>query len=266
MTVDIAAGSARFEIGRVVRRLIDVVGKNRTSFLVLSAVLTSPYVLFSFYNVANLYGYIQPQSLAVPGVLTTLVASAVAGLAIYIVFASQLQAAITHGMMVSLNGGKASFAECLAAGIRNALPLTATVLLAALAIGVGFVVLIVPGAILALMFSIVTPVRVTEHTGVLQTLSRSAELTKNHRASIFGLVVVFWVVAIIVGLTLRVFAGLPLVGVGGTRASMMLFVGLNGIFRVFFNLVGAAGVASVYYELRLVKEGVGPEQIAAIFE
>ena len=31
-------------------------------------------------------------------------------------------------------------------------------------------------------------------------------------------------------------------------------------------LVGATGVASVYYELRQVKEGVGAEQLAAVFD
>jgi hypothetical protein len=37
------------------------------------------------------------------------------------------------------------------------------------------------------------------------------------------------------------------------------------LVRIALDLIGAAGVASIYYELRLVKEGVGPEQLAAVF-
>jgi len=40
---------------------------------------------------------------------------------------------------------------------------------------------------------------------------------------------------------------------------------LTGLVRAVLGLIGAAGIASIYYELRLVKEGVGPEQLAAVF-
>jgi len=184
---------------------------------------------------------------------------------IYFVFTNLLQAAIAHGALVSLNGGRASFADCFSTGIRNALPLTGIVILATLGMMVGFVLLFVPGIILALMWSVITPVRVAEQTDVVETFSRSSSLTSGYKGSIFGISVMFFVLSFVVSMAIRPLSGLSLIGQGGTSSAILVFVALSGIVRAVLGLIGAAGVASIYYELRLVKEGVGPEQLAAVF-
>ena len=40
----------------------------------------------------------------------------------------------------------------------------------------------------------------------------------------------------------------------------------SAIAGALVNLVSAVGIASLYFELRRVKEGVGVEQIAAVFD
>lgn len=262
---------AYFEIGRVISRAFDVIGKNPVTFFGLSLLLSIPYWLFSFYTVLLVYFGVGSQALLArgaltqPGALSTVIALGIVGFLIYFVFYNLLQAAITHGTIVSLNGGKASFGDCLSTGIKNVIPLTGIVLLAALGIGLGCLLLIVPGVILALMWSVITPVRVAEQTGVMDTLRRSSSLTSGYKGSIFGIFVIFVVLSFVADLIIRPLSGVSMIGNAATANASITFMVLTGLVRAVLGLIDAAGVASIYYELRLVKEGVGPEQLAAVF-
>jgi hypothetical protein len=39
----------------------------------------------------------------------------------------------------------------------------------------------------------------------------------------------------------------------------------DAILRIFTTSIGAVGIASIYYELRLIKDGVAPQELAAVF-
>ena len=270
MVVGIAGtpAPAHFEIGRVISRTFDVIGKNPVTFFGLSLLLSIPYWIFSFYNVffgAGSRALLTREMLTQPGALSTAIAAGMAGFLIYFVFSDLLQAAITHGTIVSLNGGKASFGDCFSTGIRNVIPLTGIILLAVLGIMLGFLLLVVPGVILALMWSVITPVRVAEQTGVMDTFRRSSSLTSGYKGSIFGLFVIFVVLSIVTDLIIRPLSGVSMIGNAATANASITFMILTGLVRAVLGLISAAGVASIYYELRLVKEGVGPEQLAAVF-
>jgi hypothetical protein len=38
------------------------------------------------------------------------------------------------------------------------------------------------------------------------------------------------------------------------------------VLQIIQSLIAAAGVASIYYELRSTKDGIGPESLAAVFD
>jgi hypothetical protein len=61
-------------------------------------------------------------------------------------------------------------------------------------IGVGFILLIAPGIILALMWALTIPVAVIEDKGLRDSVSRSAELTKGHRGRVFVIGLLFFVI------------------------------------------------------------------------
>jgi hypothetical protein len=60
-------------------------------------------------------------------------------------------------------------------------------------IAVGFVLLIIPGIILALMWALTIPVAVLEDKGLRDSVNRSAELTKGHRGRIFVIYLLFMI-------------------------------------------------------------------------
>jgi len=265
MTADIAAGSAQFEIGRVIRRMFYVIRKNLVSFALLSLIFLLPGFIFVFWSLLAAYLHIPIRTWLPSDYATAALVNSIGGFVISFVFQRLLEASVAHGVMASMKGSKSSFAECLVTGLKNALPLAAIALIGLVAIIVGLAVLIVPGIVLALMFSVAAPVRVMEHTGIAETLNRSTQLTHGHRAQIFALLVIYYVITLAIGFSVRPLAGLPYLGTGGTRNSVLVFMILSGVVRTFLGLLLAGGVASIYYELRLVKEGYEPEQLAAVF-
>ena len=133
-------------------------------------------------------------------------------------------------------------------------------MLVGLAAGVACVALIVPGVLLFIMWSLSVPTKILEHKGVLDSMSRSMELTKGSRGRIFVIGVLIVVLSLGIGWLLQI----PiLIAIG--------FSARNGVQRipvvwqvaslvadfVSRSLVGALGtiaVSLVYYDQRVRKE------------
>ena len=83
-------------------------------------------------------------------------------------------------------------------------------ILAAIGIMIGFILLIVPGLFLLTIWSMVIPVIVLERRSTGEAFTRSREVVRGHGWSVFGLVIVtFLIVAIASGVIRAVFAPLP---------------------------------------------------------
>jgi hypothetical protein len=129
-----------------------------------------------------------------------------------------------------------------------------------LAIGIGFILLIVPGLILLSMWSLTIPVAVLENKGLSDSVNRSAELTKGERGRILLIYILFviliWAISMLINLPV-----LALVGVmarGNPEAMMgwpQVALALSGF--VTQCLVGpllTIALALVYYDERVRKE------------
>jgi uncharacterized membrane protein len=195
--------------------------------------------------------------------LDTLAWLAISGL-IYLVGSLVLQAGVVDGSIASLNGRRASVADCLATGVRNVVPLFLITVLVLLGIFAGAILLIVPGIMLAFMWCVVAPACIVERTGVFGAFGRSRELTRGYRWPIFGLYVAFFVLMIVVS---RVFAGLTGISIGSVPTSAQIIsAGSSFVSTIITSIIGSTFVASIYYELRQLKEGVGPEALASVFD
>jgi hypothetical protein len=175
-----------------------------------------------------------------------------------------LTAALIHGTIMTLNGRRASFGQCLSTGLRNLLPLLVLTLLSALGEGAGFLLLVVPGIILALMWFVITPVYVVEHPPLMSAFERSSALTRDCRGQIFAIALVFVVVSWVLQFLNSRFS-VAVVGLVPSFAALHVSFALSSVVRVATALLAAVGVASVYYELRVVKEGAGSQQLAEVF-
>jgi hypothetical protein len=266
MASESGAESAQFEIGRVIGRAVSVIGSNAVTFIALATLLTLPVLIFTFFaKFAALVGIQASPYFGTQGTLLAIVSGGAIGLLLFFAFTNLLQAAITHGTIVSLNGGHASFGDCLATGLRNVVPLTGIIVVSSLGIMGGTILLVIPGIILSLMWAVVTPVRVTERTGVLETLRRSSALTSGHRGSIFVINLIIGVLSIALNLVIKPLAGLSVFAPTSGPNFPVALVVLTGLVQMVTYLIGATLASSIYYELRVVKEGIGPEQLAEVF-
>lgn len=169
--------------------------------------------------------------------------------------------AITHRVITWSAGRPASIGAMVSTGLRRLLPSFLAGMLAYLIITFGILLLIVPGVIFACALAPLVPVVVAERNGVFGAVGRSFSLTQGKRSSIFG---VFLVLGLLfMGVT--IFATFVLPALTRSFAPMLgtvLGLAVNVVFGTLIWVV--PGV--VYHDLRVAKEGVATEQLAAIFE
>jgi hypothetical protein len=254
--------SARsFSIGSVFSNTFTVIGHNFVTFAVIAALAEIPIVAFTWF-LTGLNPF-APARLAVPPGASPFgyLGIAAAGGLVAFVFSCILQAALIHGTVADLNGRRASFADCLDTGLKSALPLIAIAILAALGLGVGFVLLIIPGIILSLGWSVVVPIRVIEQKAIFDVFGRSWQLTSGYRWPILGLFIIVGL-----GSLALQFVITPLSGLISGSSGSAIYMAAAVIVRVVLAMFGATLVGVIYYELRSVKEGIGPEALAAVFD
>jgi hypothetical protein len=128
----------------------------------------------------------------------------VAGLAISILF--WVLATVYQGMVVKLvqdvQDGRRdhSVGELLASVEPVLLRLIAVSILFAIGVGLGFVVLIIPGLILLTLWAVVAPVTVLERPGIFAAFGRSRELVRGNGWPVFGVIVLVYVVVLAISL------------------------------------------------------------------
>jgi hypothetical protein len=258
---DAAISPERFDMGRVIGRTFGVIGRNFATFFGLSVVLAgAPQIvvgLLTFYTTRDALSGAEALGPETVGLL-------IVSFVVLLVSSCVLQAAIIHNAVSDLSGRKASFGASLATGIRYFLPLFVVAILSGLATALGFMLLIVPGVILSVMWSVITPALVVDRAGIMGSFERSAELTRGRRWSIFGLIVIYAIFVFAVGIVFEI-PGQVLLAMseGGVLAYYGVISPLQAAVQ---SLVGAAGVAALYVELRQLKEGIGVDALAAVFD
>jgi hypothetical protein len=132
-------------------------------------------------------------------------------------------------------------------------------LLFGLIVGVGFVLLIVPGILFELAFCLIGPVIIAENAGPIVALSRSWDVTKDYRGKIFVVALICvgisWVMASIFQFPFQLVSIFIYKGGGGP----IWFIVLSGLCSVVGAILPAplqtTALCLVYYDARVRKEG-----------
>ncbi len=179
-------------------------------------------------------------------------------------------AAITYGVVMELQGHHAGIGACFATGLARFFPVLGVAILSGLAIGAGFLLLIVPGIIVYCMLYVATPAAVLERNGITGALGRSKELTQGHKLEIFGLLFVIF----IINFGMQLLAQQVLVNTDNIgswsedeiysliRRAIYVQLALN----VIIGSLGGVMQAVAYYYLRGEKEGTSADELARVFD
>ncbi len=249
------------DIGRVIQETFAVLGRHFVTFLILGLILVGvPRAVLGLIQVTAFKSAIAAMSFGGPvmywAFLTGLV-STVTGVI--------LQATIISGAVADLNGRPVSVGDSLRIGLRAFLPLIGLSILLGIAISIGFVLLIVPGVLLALAWCVAVPAYICEQTTVMDSFGRSAALTRGNRLRIFGLGCVFVVAAILVSIVIGIVGGI----LGFITLGFYTYVAAVLVQPLISAIVAALGAtlsAVLYVELRKLHDGVGAQALAGIFD
>lgn len=259
MTTATLGRPGRFEIGRVFSNTFGVIGRNIGLCVGLAALFAGlPTLLVRMATQPQINAILQTESGAMPdpsAAFRNSYITVIAGL-ISFVFTLLLQSALVRATIEDLNGKRPSFGDCIQIAIRFLLPTLAIGILVAIGAGIGLVLLIVPGIILWLGWSMSVPVLIQERRGVFGSMSRSRALTKGSRWALFGLFLILIIIAMIIQWGIL----LVLVLFGGIIAEIGA-----ALVQTVVSMVLSIATAVSYVELRQANEGASIDELAEIF-
>lgn len=272
-TINYAAPKPQFDIGRVINRTFGAIKNNPKVFIVTSLIVIGiPMFLIGllpiFMGMGS--GGFQDPDVMSNMIMGTIIGSVVT--AIFLIIASVvLQGALIFAAVRDFNNETATLGEAIGIGFRYFFPLIGMAILVTLGIMAGLILLIVPGILIALGWSIAAPIMIVEGKSITDSIGRSWDLTRGYKRWILLLWIILMVISAIITAVLSIFtlvAGDPTTVMleGGSTTFYLLNSFFSAIAQALSTMIGAAGVAAVYYEIRQIKEGVGAESLAAIFD
>jgi MFS family permease len=260
-----AVEAGKVDIGRVIGDTFKVLGRNFVTFFLLSLILVG--------LPTGALAYVQGLFIGsdLTEFSTDLVLWSLLGALVTLTTTAILQGSLIYATVQDMNGAKPSVGDSLATGLRSFLPLILVSILFAIALTVGFILLIVPGVMLVVAWSVALPALVADRTGIFGSFGRSAELTRGNRWRIFGLLLISWIAFVVFSLVLGAITGVNLLTAGTDPEAMRdtvfgpVTIGLNVLSQTLTYMVASTGIAVLYVELRKARDGLGPQWLADIF-
>lgn len=149
--------------------------------------------------------------------------------------------------------------------LRGAFPIIVLMLVVSVLTGIGSIALIIPGLWIYAVFSVTTPAIVIEKVG-FGGMGRSATLTKEYRWPIVGALIVIILCTVGLSLVVTFVYSIVLSVFGGGTFAIILSVLINAALTAVTYGLSAIGVSLIYARLREIKEGVGIDTLAAVFD
>jgi hypothetical protein len=245
-----------FRVGQVLSRAWRVFSRNFFTFIVVTGIASLPPILVQ----QPLPGGPPPADpfqnfgLAMLALLVAMVFNALA------------QGTVVYGAFEIMRGRPINLAESAKVGLRRFFPIVGLAIVVSFLVGLASILLFFPGVMLYTMWFVATPACVVERAGVFRSMGRSRELTKGHRWKVFGLYLVILIPALIIGgiigtVILRGGAAAVNTALASTLGRIANLI-WSAVWTAFFSIL----VVVTYHDLRVAKEGVDTDQIAAVFE
>lgn len=243
-----AADPETISVGYVAGEVLAVLRRNAVPFGILGLLFTLPGVVLD-----AVFG-----SAAAAGPAATIDATTLLLAGVGLMATLLLLGAVSYGVFNDQRGAPAAIGACLGRGLLCAVAAVPAAVLVALVLYAGAVLLLVPGAIAAVLLYVAVPVQVVERPGTRAALRRSLALTRGNRLAIGGLVAVALLVA----------------GAGSVLTEFVahgVFGGALG-FIVQWLIAAATGLywsalaAVAYYELRDATTGPDIQALTAVFD
>lgn len=130
------------------------------------------------------------------------------------------------------------------------IPFVAMSILMSIAIGIGFVLLIIPGIYFAIKFSLAGAVIVAQDVkNPITALGRSWKATKGNSLRIFGFLLILLIVGVVALLAIGAVVGIPVNLLLPTEAALFVNNLVNSLLSAMFSVVFLAAYSAIYRQL-----------------
>jgi hypothetical protein len=242
---------ADFRVGGALGRTSAVLSRNFPTFFVVTAIASLPKYLLTQGVIPAPDDWLLALLLSVLGVF------------LWVVLATMSQAIVLYGAFQDMRGRGFKMGESVQIGLRRFFPVIGVATAVTLLGFLGLILFVLPGLLFFTQWFVAMPACVVEERGVWSSMGRSWELTLEHRWKIFGLMTLMYLADSMVDSaldqTLSLAAGSLAAGSIPVLAGHVIW---SGIWGAFFAILAVV----TYHDLRVAKEGVDTEQIAAVFE
>lgn len=249
--LDVAdAGTDSLSLARVVSASVEAFRRGWQPLAIMALCLSGPAALLMKYATMGL----QPGAILPPNW-----ALFFAAWSISTVVGAFVHAAMLHIVLSDRQGAQFTLGDALATGARLMLPMIGVAFLLFLGATAGAILLVVPGIIIFLMWSVAFPALVAQGGGVFDALRASRRLTKGSRWKLLAL----WV--IMIGPMLVVQMGITSAIGSDSEIARWSAVAVETALSLPFGMVYVCVTASAYLELCRLKDGVNVDQLAEVF-
>ncbi|MBA1144831.1 hypothetical protein [Mesorhizobium neociceri] len=279
----------KFRIGRVFSNSFAVIGRNLGFLAVVVGLFsTLPALLYNLWNLSRVATMVNVRvggnAFETSAMESYSAVSVIASLIIF-VLALLVQAALVRGAIEDLNGKRPVIGDCIQIALRSFFPTLGIGILVIITLVVavfvmvfiswlippvgwliGLALALIPAFVWLISVSVSVPIAVQERLGVFGSISRSRTLTKGSRWSIFWLLLIICVAAMLIQAVFSLFFGLAIASTGGiTGAGIIVGAIGSSLVSTIFSTMLSVTVAVAYVELRQVKEGTSVDELAEIF-
>jgi hypothetical protein len=193
-----------------------------------------------------------------PGLIEGAVGGAILVGLLYFVLIGAAQAATIFAVSDLYLGRAASVRGSFRRVRGHVLRVLGVLFLTSLVVGVGFILLIIPGIILLCRTGVAVPASMLEDEGPVVSISRSMELTKGYALQMFLIFLLAWVLSIVAAAVFQ-FPFTLLMGTAAKPHAVSLALVVIQDFSSFVSQVLVGPVATIafslmYYNLRVRKE------------
>jgi hypothetical protein len=238
-----------FRIGDVVIRTWNVLSRHFLTFVLLVGIAELLPLVLSLYWTRRTLGNLA---------FSTETAAATAGIGLLqFILTSFAQAIVVFAAFQDLRGRPVVAGESFRQGVSRLFPVLIASILTGLLVGVGTLLCLIPGLIALTAMAVVLPACVVERLGPLEAMSRSGDLTTGHRWPILAVGAAWMVIVAVVGLAIQV----SMRGVATFPSQLATW-----IWQVLSGSFSSVYAAILYHDLRAVREGIGIDEIASVFD
>ena len=251
--------SENFRIGKVFGDTFSVIGRNLGLWIGLAVLFSAlPTLILQFLILQPMLGAaLTDPNMAMtdPGMVWKTATVSMASGLVFLVLSALLQSSLIRATIEDLNGKRPSMGDCIGTAVSVLLPAIGMSLLIGIGVGIGFILLIVPGIILLLRWCVAVPVLVQERRACSahgtqrrpdegQPLGAARPVRHPHRRCDHHTV-----------------GGRHRRACGRSDRGLVLSALVQGVV----SMVVSTATAVSYVELRQVKEGTSVSELAEIF-